>query len=140
MILNERWTVGPLIPRNPQATGGNFCQCYGVRSVEGKNAFLKALDFGLTFAGGTEAIERITTLFNFEKELLGECTRRNMDRVVRAIDSGSITDPQNPLALVPYLIFEKADADIRIYLDDPTATSSLAWKLRSIHHIATGLK
>lgn len=141
LILKQRWTVGPLIQRNPRASGGNFCQCYAVRSTEGKEAFLKALDFSQTFESGTEAIERITALFNFEQELLGECSRRNMDRVVRAIDSGTVTvDPENPFDLVPYLIFEKADADIRVYLDDPSMTSSVAWKLRSIHHVATGLK
>ena len=63
-----------------------------------------------------------------------------MDRVVRALDSGSITvDPSIPFTNVPYLIFEAADADIRLHLDTSSA-STIAWRLRALHHIATGLK
>lgn len=144
MSLEDGWVVGAPIPRNPQATGGNFCQCYAAYSRSGKKAFLKALDFRYAFnnsASLTEILERITTLFNFERDLLEECGRRNMDRVVKAIGSGTANvDPENPFALVPYLIFEAADADIRVHLDDPSFAPSLAWKLRAMHHVATGIK
>jgi serine/threonine protein kinase len=144
LVLNEGWTVGPILPKKARATGGNFCQCYIVRSESGREAFLKALDFFHAFgtsAAVTEVIETITVLFNFERDLLQECTRRNMDRVVKAIASGTVqVEPGNPFAQVPYLIFEKADLDVRAHLDDPRLESSLAWKLRSLHHVATGLK
>jgi serine/threonine protein kinase len=141
MTLEGGWKVGPLLPKKIHSTGGNFCQCYKVVSPSGKRAFLKALDFHNAFRLGTEVIEKITVLFNFERDLLGECDRRNMDRVVSAIGSGTAeVDPTNPFGLVPYLIFEEADADIRIHLDDPKNLSSIAWKLRALHHVATGLK
>jgi hypothetical protein len=73
--LEGGWTVGPLIQKNPRATGGNFCQCYRVRSHDGKEAFLKALDFHRAFSLGTDMIEKVTVLFNFERELLNECTK-----------------------------------------------------------------
>ena len=141
MILEDGWVVGPLLPKKLQSTGGNFCKCYKVELHSGRKAFLKALDFHNAFRLGTQVIEKITVLFNFERDLLGECNISMMDRVVRAI--GSVTaevDPTNPFGLVPYLIFEEADADIRIHLDDPKNLSSIAWKLRSLHHVATGLK
>jgi serine/threonine protein kinase len=111
-----------------------------VRSDSGKVAFLKALDFRAAFERDTDFIEKITVLFNFERDLLGECDRRNMDRVVKAIASGTVRDPSNPFALVPYLIFEAADADIRVHLDTSRTRPSLSFKLRAIHHVATGLK
>jgi serine/threonine protein kinase len=144
ITLEGGWVVQGMCPKNPQATGGNFSQCYLVRSSQGEEAFLKALDFYAAFENAgdtTDVIERITALFNFERDLLGECGRRNMDRVVRAIASGMVrVEPGNPFALVPYLILEKANADIRIHLDDPKFASSLYGKLRAIHHVATGLK
>jgi serine/threonine protein kinase len=64
-----------------------------------------------------------------------------MDRVVKAIGNGVCeVDPLNPFTHVPYLIFELADVDFRSHLDDPSISSSVAWKLRSLHHVATGLK
>jgi serine/threonine protein kinase len=144
LVLNGGWTVGPLLPKKAQATGGNFCQCYTVRSASGHEAFLKALDFFHAFGESptvTEVIERITVLYNFERDLLEECSRQNMDRVVKAVASGTVqVEKGNPFAQVPYLIFEKADLDVRAHLDDPKLESSLAWKLRSLHHVATGLK
>jgi serine/threonine protein kinase len=140
-ILEGGWTVGPLLVKNPRATGGNFCQCYKVRSQAGKVAFLKALDFHRAFEHGMEMIEKITVLYNFEREMLGECTKRRMDRVVEAIAHGEFqTDPKDPFTRVPYLIFELADVDFRSHLDDSSLKSTVAWKLRSLHHVATGLK
>lgn len=143
-ILEGGWIVGALLTRNPRATGGNFCQQYKVRTPSGRQAFLKALDFQRAFASSADVskvVERITTLFNFECELLDTCSDRHMDRVVQAIGKGTIyVDPSNPFTQVPYLIFEEADADIRAHLDTPHAASTNAWKLRALHHVATGLK
>jgi hypothetical protein len=103
-ILEGGWTVGPLLVKNPRATGGNFCQCYKVRSQAGKVAFLKALDFHRAFEHGMEMIEKITVLYNFEREMLGECTKRRMDRVVEAIAHGEFqTDPKDPFTRVPQI-------------------------------------
>jgi serine/threonine protein kinase len=144
LTLPGGWVVGPLIPKKLNTSGGNFCQRYSVKSQSGDIAFLKALDFHEAFESAkdvTSVIERITVLFNYEKDLLTECRDRNMDRVVKAIESGSIRiDPDDPLSLVPYLIFEWANVDIRVHLDDASLTLPLWWKLRSLHHVATGLK
>jgi len=141
MVLEGGWTVGPLLPKNPQSTGGTFCQCYRVVTETGHQGFLKALDFEAAFERGTDFIQKITVLFNFERDLLAECGKKRMDRVVRAIGSGSVyPDPTNRFDLVPYLIFEVADTDIRLHLDKNGDSQSLPWKLRALHHVATGLK
>jgi len=84
-------------------------------------------------------VQHITTIFNFERDLLRICEDRRMDRVVRAIDNGVATVSSTPFGSVPYLIFEAADCDVRHHLDRGSATG-FAWKLRSLHHIATGLR
>lgn len=143
LTLDGGYRVATLLPRKPQATGGNFSQCYVVTTLDGKHAFLKALDFHAAFANQNDTmrvIEDITTLFNFERNLLEECAERRMDRVVRAIASGTVrVDSGNPFSVVPYLIFEKADSDIRVQLDESLG-DSLSGKLRALHHVATGLK
>jgi serine/threonine protein kinase len=141
MRLDDDWTVGSLLPKDPNSTGGTFCQRYMVTNDAGRQGFLKALDFEAAFGRGTDFIQKITILFNFERDLLQECGNRGMDRVVRAIGSGSVyPDPSNPFDLVPYLIFEVADSDIRLHLEKGADSKTMAWKLRALHHVATGLK
>src|ERR1035441_6776179 len=142
ILLEGEWRVGPLEPKKPQATGGHFSQSYKVvNEKSGKRAFLKALDFYTAFGEGPKTIELVATLFNFESEILELCKSRGMDRVVRALASGTVeVDPTTPFGKVPYLIFEEADSDIRGHLGDRAASSDVAWKLRALHHVTTGLK
>jgi eukaryotic-like serine/threonine-protein kinase len=62
-----------------------------------------------------------------------------MDRVIRAIGDGTAVVDNGPLGRVPYIIFELAEGDARSHL---AALSSVdvAWKLRSLHDTATGLR
>jgi serine/threonine protein kinase len=46
---------------------------------------------------------------------------------------------EGPLTTVQYLIFELAEGDVRSKLDEFDAMG-LAWALRSMHHVATGLR
>jgi serine/threonine protein kinase len=63
-----------------------------------------------------------------------------MDRVVRALASGE-TWVEMPAGgeVVQYLIFELANADVRKHLA-ALAEFDMAWALRSIHHIAVGVR
>lgn len=141
LMLDGGWTVTEFIDRAPRSTGGCFSQSYRVQNSDGRQAYLKALDFFRAFRPGidlTAVVQQITTLFNFERDLLRVCEQRRMDRVVRAIGDGVAVVTRQPFGSVPYLIFEAADCDVRHHLDVGSATGS-AWKLRSLHHIATGL-
>jgi eukaryotic-like serine/threonine-protein kinase len=140
--LDDGWTVTELIERPPRSTGGCFSQSYHVHHSDGRQAYLKALDFFRAFQPGanlTDVVQQITTVFNFERDLLRICEDRRMDRVVRAIGDGVAVVSGAPFGSVPYLIFEAADCDVRHHLDGAPAGGS-AWKLRSLHHIATGLR
>jgi serine/threonine protein kinase len=142
ILLEGEWRVGPLEPKKPQATGGHFSQSYKViNEKNGKRAFLKALDFYTAFGKGPKIIELVATLFNFETEILNVCNSHGMDRVVRALASGTVdVDESTPFGTVPYLIFEEAESDIRGHLCDKAVSTDIAWKLRALHHVTTGLK
>jgi serine/threonine protein kinase len=87
----------------------------------------------------TTMVEFVTAAYNHERDLLRQCRNQRMRRVVAAITDGYVDiDPDSPIGVVPYLIFEEADGDIRNYLD-VSAAFDVAWALRSLHHVATGL-
>ncbi len=143
LVLNGEWKVGQLRRRNPNATGGNFCQTYTAQNSDGDVVFVKALDFSPAFIRGadqTKLLQQITELFNFETDMLDFCGSRSMDRIVRAVGSGTADVDNSTLGQVPFLLFEKADRDVRAQMDQPASGHDLSWKLRALHHIATGLK
>jgi serine/threonine protein kinase len=125
------------------ATGGNFSQSYRATHPDGRKAFVKALDFQKAFTKGadfTKVLQQVTEEFNFEVHMVEFCAKKRMDRIVRAIESGTADVDSSVLGQVPYLIFEAADRDVRSHLDHPSTGPSVAWKLRSLHHVTTGLK
>lgn len=141
MVLNDGWTVEQRAIRKPNATGGHFSQGYIVRNKDGRQGYLKALDYMKAFGiPGTNAplmLQAITQAFNFEKQLCDKCN--HLSRIARAIGSGSIVDHAEPLRRVDYLIFELAHGDIRAHLD-AHAVLDAAFIMKTLHHVATGLK
>lgn len=143
LLLDSKWTVGALIPKATKDTGGNFSQSYVATDAQGRRAFVKALDFSRAFSTGgniTLILQHVTESFNYEVEMLEFCAAKGMDRVVRAISSGTVIIDTTPLGQVPYLIFEAADRDVRKHLDISSNLTGIEWKLRALHHISTGLK
>ena len=77
--------------------------------------------------------------FNFERNLLRLCAKRKMDRIVMALEDGSVKVDDSLFGTVNYLIFEHAEGgDVRTHLAI-LGRVEVAWKLRCLHHIATGL-
>jgi eukaryotic-like serine/threonine-protein kinase len=136
--LPNDWTVVSMINKKPNATGGHFSIGYLVKHIDGREAFLKAIDFSRAFHSPDVAreLQDLTATFNFERDLLNKCRDKNLDRVVRAIEDGQITIDSLP---VPYLIFELANGDIRAHMD-VLGKLDLAWTLRMLHHVAVGVK
>lgn len=114
-----------------------FSVCYRVKAPNGAEAFLKALDFkgALSSRDPARELERLTVAFNYERDILIRC--KDMDHIVRVLDSG-IIDVGGTYGVVQYLIFEKADRDVRDHLNTMDRTE-LFWKLQCLHDIATGL-
>lgn len=138
--LDGGWRVEERVERSPGSTGGCFSVSYRVRSESGMVAFLKALDFSqaLRAPDPANALQALTEAYNFERDLLSKCRDRKMDRVVRIYAEGKIHVDESVAGVVQYLIFELGDRDVRLHLDFADNVD-IAWKLRSLHHVATGL-
>lgn len=137
--LPDDWQVIEKLKAPPGATGGNFSVGYTVEKNHRK-AFLKALDYSraLRSPDPARALQALTEAYNFERDILGRC--RAMSRVVTAITDGSVTvNVSGAPEVVQYLILEKADGDARSFLN-ASASFDMAWTLRSLHHVSTGLR
>jgi serine/threonine protein kinase len=144
MTLQSGWRVIDRIQAQPDGTGG-FFSCSYIVERNGSKAFLKALDYSkaeeIAKQSGVDiptALQYLIQAYNFERTLLKQCAQKHMDRVVVALEDGSIRVDDGVFGTVNYLIFEPADGDVRNHLA-VAARVELAWVLRCLHHIATGL-
>jgi len=62
-----------------------------------------------------------------------------MDRIVIALDSGEERLGPGLHDVVPYLVFELAEGDVRRQMKTIGTRVRLAWWLRALHHVAVGL-
>lgn len=139
-LLDGGWMVGDRIEMGPDSTGGHFSVSYKVTSKHGKEVFLKALDYSGAFSSDDPAreLQRMTEAYNFERDVVAAC--RGMDRVIRAITDGKTKiEGADAGGIVEYIIFELADRDVRSHLAQ-VGYLELAWRLRCLHHVSTGLK
>ena len=109
--MKNGWKVIGLIKPPPGSTGGRFSVGYIVRDIDGKEAYLKALDFSGAFQAPDPAreLEAMTSAYNFERDLLAKCKINRLRRIVTPIDDGTVfvSEKFGPLGNVCYLIFEK---------------------------------
>ena len=141
-LLDGGWKVVDKVPKSHGATGGNFSVGYIVADESGNRGFLKALDFSeaLRQPNPTVVLQSLTSSFNYERMLLGQCKTNKLDRVAVSIADGEIPVGTLHATLpVPYLIFELAEGDIRSRLDQ-SKQFELAFCLRTLHHCAIGIR
>lgn len=141
LTLDGGWKVGERFRLDQVTTGGNFSCNYELTNRHGQKAFLKALDYSLALSREDQAsvLQAMLNAYLFERDILGKCAERRMDRVVQSIGFGSVVvDPSSPIGRVDYLILECADCDVRVQLSKMRKVED-SWKLRALHHIATGL-
>ncbi|MER8977913.1 serine/threonine-protein kinase [Mesorhizobium sp. M0870] len=140
--LPNGWKVVRHLARNPNGTGGTFSQSYVVEK-DGKEGFLKAFDFWQAFEAGvdtSEAIQILTSAYNYEREVLAHCGDRGLSNVVLAIDHGSVQVPDMGAmeGRVFYLIFEMAAGDVRVQMDVKKAFDAV-WCVAALRDISLGL-
>ncbi len=138
--LSNGWVVIDRIPSFPGGTGSTFSTPYIVERDE-RRAFLKAIDFTRALADDdpARALEQLTRIFNFERDLVKACTDRRMRNVIRVLDEGSTSVPNSgPVPRVNYLIFELADGDIRRIMR-LNADLDATWAFRSLKEVALGI-
>lgn len=140
--LSTGWKVIKQHEPAPSATPGHFSVCYIVER-DGTEGFLKAINplrlFEETSDGDPKALQRTLEIFNYEVAICAQCNGKKMSRVSKMVEHGTEKFAGYALPTVHYLIFEKADGDSRDYAVFAKSIEN-AWKLRSLHNIATGLK
>lgn len=146
--LKSGWQVKEKPERDPNQTGSNFSVGYIVEK-EGQTCFMKAFDFAgfLNMATPDEngevdvvdAINDMTNAFIYERDLSKHCRDKHVTKVSFVKESGQEAIMGYSIPVVPYLIFELAEGDIRKTLSY-SADLDYAWRFKSLHDIAVGLK
>lgn len=111
---------------------------------DGKEYFVKVIDIEKALKGRdltdmTKILEQQLAAFNYEKDLLERCRDRSLSKIVRVIEASAIPSGQLTVFPIPFLVFEKADGDVRKYIKFQDEVD-FAWKLKSLHDIATGIE
>lgn len=126
--LDGGWTVGKKVVHTP-SSGGVFSVPYIVTDRDGKEHFLKALDFSDAFSkpDPARALQEMTSAYNHERDILEHCRDRKLSRVVIAITHGytQVTGFGAVEGRVAYLIFELAESDVRKQVDVKTRLDCL---------------
>lgn len=144
LTLEGGWKVEGVVAKRPNATGGHFSTGYLVVHPDGRKGFLKAMDYTAAFDNPqvdlATVLNALTKAYIFERDICLRCRDQGLRRVVHAIDHGTIQiNPDKSLSKVQYLIFERADSDIRAYLDAQVSFDQ-AFAFRTLHHVAIGLE
>ena len=142
LTLDGGWKVVDHIARSPKATGGVFSHSYLAEKGD-RIAFLKAFDFSKAFEPGIDTLKilgMLTASYEHERYALDQCRGRNFSHVALAIGHGQVAVPRMGAmeGRVYYLLFEKADGDIRCQMDEADA-SDVVWCLRALRHVSLGL-
>lgn len=145
--LSSGWKVIEKITKADNATGSFFSICYKVEK-DNKICFLKAFNFTPFFQVSTQNGENrsvtdvmgdMIDAYKYERNLSEHCKTGHVTKVAFVIDSGEEIVPNFSINLVPYLIFELADGDVRQNLSY-SKKLDFAWKLKSLHDVAVGLQ
>lgn len=142
--LQRGWTVLKKQEKDKGDTGGAFSVCYDVER-DGKKYFMKAFNIngfiGIMGKSRTfmEYMQEMSNAFQYEKQLSEYCQDHRVTKISFVIDSGEENLPGYTFPIVPYLIFEMADCDVRKKLNY-SKSLDFSWKLKSLHDIAVGIK
>src|SRR5436309_2984767 len=91
-VLDNGWRVVEEVPKLDSATGGLHSRGYIAEGPDGQRAYLKALDYSTALDSADVAGElaKATSAYVFERDLLGQCERRRLNRIIKALDHGQI--------------------------------------------------
>lgn len=130
------WTV---IERFGVERCGRYSTGYRVKNEDGREGFLKALnyDFYLLSDDPRERLKAALDAFSDEARYLNIALEHRFDRVVTLFESGTLRDSKGR-SIVSYLIFEMAETDGRQQLD-ASARASYFESARMLHDVAVGI-
>ena len=149
LTLKKGWIVKEKPERDANQSGSTFSVGYIVEK-DGETCFMKAFDFAgfLSIAvpkNGKDEIDVVDTIndmtnaFIYERDLSHHCKDKHVTKVSFVRESGQEYVQGFSIPLVPYLIFDLAEGDVRKTLHFSTELD-YAWRFNSLHDIAIGLK
>jgi eukaryotic-like serine/threonine-protein kinase len=149
LTLKKGWVVKEKPDRDANQSGSNFSVGYIVEK-DGETCFMKAYDFAgfLSIAHPkdgedeidvVDVINDMTNAFIYERDLSNHCKDKKVTKVSFVRESGQEYVQGFSIPLVPYLIFDLAEGDIRktLYF---SSELDYAWRFNSLHDVAVGLK
>lgn len=146
-ILSSGWKVLSKIEK-PAKQGtdvvNDFSVYYEVEK-DGVHCYMKAIDFSRYMSIRTEGqkstdlLEMMIKDFHYERDLSIHCQKRRVTKVAFVIESDEEEVDGYMFSIVPYLIFEKDDGDVRKLLAY-NRKFDYAWKLKSLHDVAVGIQ
>jgi len=151
LLLNQKlkngWTVIKKLERDANQSGSNFSVGYIVENENKETCFLKAFDIGGFLAlashnGDVDVIDvmnDMTTAFIYERDLSNHCKNKYVTNVSIVKEAGQTIVKNVEVPVVPYLIFDLANGDVRKHLNFSNQLDNV-WKLKSLHDIAVGLR
>lgn len=144
LTLPTGWQVKKKLEKTDNQTGSFFSVCYLVEK-DGETCFMKAFDimkFNSISLPGTsmmDVMNDMSTAYKYERDLSTYCSKKHVTKVSFVKEAGEAIVNGYSFSIVPYLIFDLAEGDIRKKLDF-SAELDYAWRLKSIHDVAVGLK
>jgi serine/threonine protein kinase len=137
------WNVLSKIERHPGDTGGNFSVNYLVENDDGREGFCKVLNYSWVVQAQALGLDPVDAMANamaayrFERDLTRRCV--GLSRVVTSLDDGSLTLPGYEQGVVSFIVFERAEGDIRRVLNVEDRVE-LASRLRILHNMTAGAR
>lgn len=143
LTLNGKWLVKEKLERGSAGSGSFFSVGY-IAEKDGKDYFLKAYNlanfFAISNAGSiVDTLSEMTTAYKYERDLSDHCKNKHVTKIAFVQDYGEESLQGYPYGVVPYLIFELAEGDIRKTLSY-SQSLDYAWRFKSLHDIAVGIK
>jgi eukaryotic-like serine/threonine-protein kinase len=141
LALPNGWKVTETVNPGEDATGGQFSNAYVV-AKDGTEGFLKAFDFSYAFqsANVIEVINKLTTAYMYERDLLLHCKEKRLRKVVVAIEHGEVQVPNYDAmnGRVFYLIFHLAEGDVRRQITMHGRFDS-SWCMQALRDVSVGM-
>lgn len=144
--FRKGWKVISVHQSGGNPTGGVYSMCFDVEK-DGQVCFMKALDLQQYIKKSGQngqncdpvhCINQMTKQYMYERDLSRACLRHRVKNVACVIDDDSEYVDVIGGAIVPYLVFDMADCDLREKLDIVDRID-FAWKMTSLHEVAVGL-
>ena len=138
--LASGWLLIEKLEPSQGSSGGTFGVGYKAQKGD-EIAFVKAIDFVDAISATDPLMEltKLSSLANFEKDVLLYCAQRGMTKVLRFIGHEYISsDQNNPLARVSCLIMEACTEDLR-RLFNTKGVGACAWNLQVLRDVSLAI-